>query len=108
MIDESKQQELLETLAFQEAALRAQQGLCHRSRLCRLPIGSWQADMIRRARHMAEAENPSDFRLAMQNPESSVVFLPQTAMITGEIIERICVESPLGKMIVWETDDVAA
>jgi hypothetical protein len=39
----------------------------------------------------------------MQKPETAVIFLPQTAMVTAEIIERICIESPLAKMIIWET-----
>lgn len=108
MTGNQHQQEILEVMAFQEAAGRAQHGLCHRSRLCRLPVGSWQADMIRRAARMVQAQTPADFRLAMQNPEAPVVFLASGAMVTSEIIERICVESPLGKMIVWETDEEAA
>jgi len=94
---------LLETLAFQEAAEGALHGRQHASRLARLPAGGWQAEMVRRAADAVVAENAESLRTAMENPETVVIFLPQTAMVTAEIIERICAESPLAKMIIWET-----
>ncbi len=93
---------LLETLAFQEAAEGALHGRQHASRIAHLPAGGWQAEMIRQAADVAVVENAESLRAAMQKPETVVIFLPQTAMVTAEIIERICAESPLAKMIIWE------
>lgn len=107
-ISDKQQQDILEVMAFQEAAERAQQGLCHRSSICRLPVGSWQADMIRQAQTEDLVTTPADLRHAMENPDRAIIFLSHEAMVTEEIIERICVESSLGKMIVWETDAAIA
>jgi hypothetical protein len=96
--------ELLKTLAVSHAAQSAQHGLQHASRLARLPVGSWQADVIRNAPDIKAANNPPELRTLMQNPDVAVIFLPRTAMVTAEIIERICAESPLNKMLIWETD----
>ena len=96
--------EILETLAFQEAAEGAQQGRQHYSRLARLPAGSWQAELIRQSPDVTVAESPETLRRAMEAADSPVIFLPQTAIVTADVIERICAESPLSKMIIWETD----
>lgn len=95
--------DILETLAFQEAADGALHGKQHNCRLARLNPGSWQVEMIRQSGDVATVESATDFRTAMASPDIAVIFLPQTAMITAEIIERICSESPLSKMIIWET-----
>jgi len=102
-VQKKEAMELLETLAFQEAAGSARHGFHHASRLARLPAGGWQAEMIRQAADVVVAEDAESLRAAMQKPETAVIFLPQTAMVTAEIIERICIESPLAKMIIWET-----
>ena len=98
-------QELLETLAINHAASGAQHGLQHASRVARLKVNSWQADMIRGSSEIKTANNPPELRALMGDPEPAVIFLPQSAMITAEIIERICSESSLNKMIIWETDN---
>jgi hypothetical protein len=103
-VNQQEAAELLETLAFQEAAEGALHGRQHASRLARLPVGSWQAEIIGKSADIVTADTPESLRLAMAKPETVVIFLPQTAMVTGEIIERICAESPLSKMIIWETD----
>ncbi|HEX2752512.1 MAG TPA: hypothetical protein VHP34_05290 [Alphaproteobacteria bacterium] len=102
-VQKKEAMELLETLAFQEAAEGALHGRQHASRIAHLPAGGWQAEMIRQAADVAIVENAESLRAAMQKPETVVIFLPQTAMVTAEIIERICAESPLAKMIIWET-----
>ena len=94
--------ELLETLAFQEAAEGALHGRQHNSRIAHLPADGWQAEMIRQATDVVIVEDAESLRAAMEKPETVVIFLPQTAMVTAEIIERICAESPLSKMIIWE------
>lgn len=103
-VNAQQAKDILETLAFQHAAEGAQQGRQHFSRLARLPAGSWQADLIRQSEDVHTADSPESFRAAMGLPDVAVIFLPQSAFITGEIIERICSESPLSKMIIWETD----
>lgn len=103
-VNQKEAHELLETLAFQEAAEGALHGRQHASRIARLPVDSWQAEIIRTSEDIVAVESAESLRAAMQKPETVVIFLPQTAMVTGEIIERICAESPLAKMIIWETD----
>jgi len=102
-VNAQQAKDILETLAFQEAAEGAQKGRQHFSRLARLPVGSWQADLIRQSADVHTADSAESFRAAMAAPDVAVIFLPQSAFITGDIIERICCESPLSKMIIWET-----
>lgn len=97
--------ELLETLAVNHAAGKATHGLQHASRVARLQVNSWQADILRGSSEIKTANNPPELRELMKNPEPAVIFLPQSAMITAEIIERICSESSLNKTIIWETND---
>lgn len=104
-ISANEARELLETLAVSHAADKSTHGLQHASRLARLKVNSWQADMIRGSSEIRTANNPPELRALMGDPEATVIFLPQSAMITAEIIERICSESSLNKMIIWETDD---
>jgi hypothetical protein len=104
-INANQARELLETLAVNHAADGAQHGLQHASRLARLKVNSWQADIIRGTQEIKTANNPPELRALMGDPEPAVIFLPQSAMITAEIIERICSESSLNKMIIWETND---
>lgn len=103
-VNTQQAKDILETLAFQEAAESAQQGRQHHSRLARVPAGSWQAELIREAPDVALAESAEGFREAMAAPDNAVIFLPQSAFVTADIIEQICRESPLSKMIIWETD----
>lgn len=104
-INAQEARELLETLAIGHAADKSQQGLDNASRVARLKVNSWQADIIRNAPDIRVANNPPELRARMADPEGYVIFLPRSAMITAEIIERICSESVLNKMIIWETDD---
>lgn len=64
-VNTQQAKELLETLAFQEAAEGAQQGRQHFSRLARLPAGSWQADTIRQSPDITTAESAETLRAAM-------------------------------------------
>jgi hypothetical protein len=95
--------EILETLALSHAADKSQHGLQHGSRIARIEVNSWHADKIRNS-EVSTANNPAELRALMENPDAAVIFLPQTAMVTAEIIERICAEAPLNKMIIWETN----
>lgn len=94
---------ILEHLALQRAADFAQQGIDHGCMICRLPAGSWQADIIRRTPHMPQARNPMEFRRVMKDPGMPIIFLSREAILTSEVIDRICIENPLNKMIIWET-----
>lgn len=96
--------ELLETLAINHAAEFSQQGTQHFSRVAKLAVSSWQADIIRASHDIVQAHNPDDLAKLMQEAGHAVIFLPQSAMVTAEIIERICRECPLNKMIIWETN----
>jgi hypothetical protein len=105
-VNAQEAKDILETLAFQTASEGAQQGRQHYSRVARLPAGSWQAELIGQAPDVTTADSAETLRAAMGTPDVAVIFLPQTAFVTGDIIERICSESPLSKMIIWETDSV--
>lgn len=104
MMKARQAQEILETLAFHEAAGCSQAGTRHASRLARVPVKGWQADVIRRADSVRVAATPEELRAAMADSAVVTVFLPEAAMVTGEIIERACIDSSSSKMIVWETD----
>jgi len=93
---------ILEHLALQNATDHLQHGVEHGCMICSLPIRSWQADMIRNNPHMPEVHNPSEFRRAMKDPAMPVIFVPDTAIMTPDALERICRENPLNKMIIWE------
>ena len=96
--------EILETLAVQDAADTARHGMQHGSRIARLQVSSWQAEIIRHSPEIKLARTPVEFRALMEDPAAHVIFLPQDAFITAEIIDRICAESPFNKMVIWETN----
>lgn len=96
--------EILETLAIQNAADTARQGSQHGSRVARLAVSSWQAEIIRHSPEIKTALTPTELRALMGDPAHHVIFLPQAAMVTAEIIERICAEFSLNKMLIWETN----
>ncbi len=104
-VNAEQARELLESIAVSTAADKAQHGLQHASRLARLKVSSWQADIIRNAPDIRAATNPPELRALMADPSAAVIFLPESAMITAEIIERICSESAQSKMIIWENND---
>ncbi len=95
---------ILENLALQKAGDTAQHGVEHGSTICRLPAKSWQADIIRKSPDMLQARNPMELRQAMKDPAKPVIFLSTEAIVTRDVIDRICAENPLNKMIIWETD----
>ena len=94
---------LLQDLAVKHAADKSLQGMQHFSRLAKVAVGSWQADKLRGS-DIKSANNPTELRELMEDPDVSVVFLPHAAFVTADIIEKICVQSPLNKMIIWETN----
>jgi hypothetical protein len=104
-INAQEARDLLQTLAVNHAADSAQHGFDHASRVARLKVNSWQADVIRGAVDIRAANNPPELRVLMADPKVAVIFLPQSAMVTADIIDRICSESALNKMIIWETND---
>jgi len=95
---------MLAHLALQKATEGAHQSASHGSTLCRIPKGSWQADTIRKSADMPQAHSPMDLRQMTQDPAMPVIFVPADAALTLDAIERICAESPLNKMIIWEAD----
>jgi hypothetical protein len=96
--------ELLERMAFGQAAEGSAQPAGHSCRICSIPANGWQADMIRKAAGVHAASNPQELRSALQNPDISVVFLPQSALVTPSVLERCCRESALSKVIVRESE----
>jgi hypothetical protein len=97
--------QLLENLAFLDAADTGRQGTRHGSRVARVIPGSWQADIIRESASVETVFNPSELKAAMGKQDIAIIFLPQTAMITAPLIDEICATSPFDKTIIWETDD---
>lgn len=104
-INAQEARQLLETLAIQHAADTARHGYDNASRVARLKVNSWQAEIIRNAQEIKAAHNPPELRALMRDPDVAVIFLPQSAMVTAEIIDGICSESALNKTIIWETND---
>lgn len=103
-VQEKEAREVLETIAVQHAADKSMQGSQHMSRLARLTPGSWQAEVIRNAPSARTAMNATELRELMGDPDVAVIFLPHKAAVNAGIIERICSESSLNKMIIWEAD----
>ena len=104
-INAQEARDLLQTLAVNHAADYARHGFDHASRVARLKVNSWQADIIRGAADIRPANNPPELRALMADPNVALIFLPQSAMVTADIIDRICSESALSKTIIWETND---
>jgi hypothetical protein len=101
-VNAQEARQLLESVAISHAADKSQQGLQHASRLARLQVGSWQADVIRNSPEIRSANNPPELRALMADRDVAIVFVPQSAMVTAEIIERTCAESSFNKLIIWE------
>ena len=94
--------EILKTLVIHEAADTGQHGLQHASRIARLSPESWQAEIIRHSPEVQSANDSTELRRLMEKRDGAVIFLPQQAAVTAEIIDRICSESPFDKLIIWE------
>lgn len=103
-ISAKKANKILEHLALQQATEGAQRGMYHGSLICLLPVGSWQADIIRKTPGIAQAQTPMELRQMMGMPDVSVIFLSSDAVVTRDVIERICKESALNKTVIWEAD----
>lgn len=103
-MQETEAREVLETIAVQQAADKSMQGMQHMSRLAKLAVNSWQAEVIRNAPSVRIANNATELRELMGDPEAAVIFLPRTAAVNAGIIERICSESVLNKLLIWEAD----
>lgn len=97
--------EMLETLAFREAAGHMPSATGHNSRIARVASRSWHARVIAQAKGVAHAATPDELRALMDDPAVPVIFLPHDAMVTAAIIQQACLQSGLGKMLVWETDE---
>ena len=80
---------ILEHLALQSSGDMASKGMNHGSTICRLPLKSWQAEILRSMKEMPQAMNPMELRRLMQNPDMPVIFVPHDAMVTRDIIDRI-------------------
>lgn len=96
--------DILRTLAMHQAADESELGVQHASRVARLRVNSWQAEIIRHSHEIKTANDAAELKSLMADRDTDVIFLPQSAPITSEIIERICAESPFDKMIIWETN----
>lgn len=96
--------DILRTLAVHQAADESETGAHHASRVARLQVNSWQAEIIRHSNEIATANDAAELRSLMADRDTAVIFLPQGAPVTAEIIDRICVESPFDKMIIWESN----
>ena len=95
----SYESDILETLALQEAVQTAPlTGLGgHGSRIACIQSGGWQSEVIR------GMDGIEILRQLMSKPGLAAIFIPHTAIINGDIINRICRESGLDKLIIWET-----
>ena len=101
----SYESDILETLALQEAVQTAPlTGLGgHGSRIACIQSGGWQSEVIRGMDGIEIAQTIEILRQLMSKPGLAAIFIPHTAIINGDIINRICRESGLDKLIIWET-----
>lgn len=102
LLQEEERRDVLESVALEAAAQKARRSGGHGSRLARLPAGSWRAQVIRDAAATLVAYTPQSLRDAMTQREGYVVFLPRDAIVTEDVIEKICASSPFDKLVVWE------
>lgn len=96
--------DILHTLALHQAADESELGAQHACRVARLQVNSWQAEIIRHSNEIATANDAAELKSLMADRDTAVIFLPQSAPVSAEIIDRICAESPFDKMIIWETN----
>lgn len=94
--------EILKSLSIQQAASTAAHGMTHASRIAVLSAESWQAEILRHSPEVPQAKDPAELRALMGTRDVAVIFLPRNALVTAEIIDRICYEAPFNKMIIWE------
>lgn len=99
--------EVLETLAFQQASGTAKPAGAHNSRMARVLPDSWQARLFRDKPELRHVESFDDFKAAMAEPHSPVLFIPDTVTIDAAAIDRVCTASGHDKIIIWEDGGLA-
>ncbi len=93
--------ELLEVLAFQQAATDAHSVGCN-SRFARVVPDSWQARLFAQMPDVRHVSDLADFARAMAEPSSPVLFIANHVTIDAAAIARACAHSGHDKAIVWE------
>ena len=99
--------EVLETLAFQQAAAAANTAKRHNSRIARIAPDSWQARLFRQMPDLRHVADLADFERAMADAAMPVLFIGDEVTVDAAAIERICAASGHDKTIIWEDGGVA-
>ena len=99
--------EILETLAFQQAAADARPGAGHNSRIARVAPGSWQARLLRQMPDLRHVADIDDCTRAMADASAPVMFISDEVTIDAAALARTCPASGHDKTIIWEDGGIA-
>lgn len=99
--------EVLETLAFQQTAQSSKLAGAHNSRLARVLPDSWQARLFSGKPELRHVTSMRDLEAAMVEPNTPVIFIPDSVTIDASAIDRICTASGQDKIIIWEDGGLA-
>lgn len=101
-MSQQQAQEIIETMAFQHAAENAETAAGHSSRILRVEKGGWHGQVIAANPAIPHTLTAEAFKKAFDDIDMPVIFIPAAALITHEIVMRICRESGLDKIVIWE------
>ncbi|MDD9900144.1 MAG: hypothetical protein OXT65_04125 [Alphaproteobacteria bacterium] len=93
MLDVSKPEvahDVLEHMAFGQAADAARPSADHASRVVRLPHGCWQAKIIADSRDTITVRTVDECRAALEHLELAVIFVPHDAGLSHDRIADLC------------------
>ncbi len=99
--------EVMETLAFQQAAGAASTGARHNTRIARVVPDSWQARLFRQMPELRHVRDIADCERAMAEAGAPVLFIGDAVTIDAAALARICAASGHDKTIIWEDGGVA-
>ena len=103
---ESQSQEaaadMLERLAFQHVAGIAKTGIDHASRIAYVSQDEWQTALLRRSSAVKVVSSHDQLAEAMDCRDVAAVMVLSEAGIDQKALERVCRDSPFGKMIICE------
>jgi len=94
--------DVIDSLALQEAGDNSKKAFDHGSTICRLPTNSWQVEIILSNDDLPKVKTPEELREFMKAAEDPIVFITKESFITEDTLEKICIESPLNKIIIIE------
>lgn len=94
--------EILESLAFREAAAAVTPAAGHNSRIARVAPGSWQARLLAENADLRHVRDFDDLRAALADPAAPVLFIGDAVVLSAAALDRACAAAGLDKIIIWE------